>query len=327
MSNRPNKPSYSFAPIKDLQTLASALGLTVTQLKRLAQNAGHMYRRRAIPKKDGTERVTWDAHKQLKEVQGRINQLFFHKTEFPLFLQGSIRDRAYPRDYVRNAQIHAGAHIAVTVDIANFFPSTRADLVLDIWTSFFRFAPPVAEVLTSLTTKDGYLPQGARTSSYLANLVFWKREPALVEYLRKRAWNYSRLVDDITVSKSTEVPAVELSDINRVTIGLLQGYGYSVKRTKHKVLRRNRQVTVNNLVVNVRPALPKEERHRIRAQVHRAKRALVGEVVDDTPSLASTRGKIAKLARLHPTLGERLVSSLNQAMSAEPNKPASETTQ
>jgi hypothetical protein len=136
MSSRPNKPSYNFAPVKDLRTLALALALTERQLNRLAANAGNMYRRNAVAKKDGSERVTWDAHKQLKEVQGRINQLFFHKVLFPLYLQGSIRDKAYPRDYVRNAEIHAGAHVAVTLDIADFFPNTRRGLVCDIWTNF-----------------------------------------------------------------------------------------------------------------------------------------------------------------------------------------------
>ena len=314
MSSRPNKPSYNLAPVKDLRTLALALGLTERQLNRLAANAGNMYRRNAIAKKDGTERITWDAHKQLKAVQGRINQLFFHKVLFPLYLQGSIRDRAYPRDYVRNAEIHAGACVAVTLDIADFFPSTQAELVRDIWTNFFRFARPVAAVLTQLTTKDGFLPQGARTSSYLANLVFWRREHSLVETLEKRGWRYSRLVDDITISKSTDTSQTELTDINRIAIGCFQGYGYSVKRSKHKVLRRNHRVTVNSLVVNVHPALPKDERRRIRAQVHQVKEALTSGTQADVPSVASTRGKIAKVVRLHPELGSRLSNTFGQAV-------------
>ncbi|RAS38341.1 reverse transcriptase family protein [Paraburkholderia bryophila] len=314
MNSRPNKPSYNFAPVNDVKTLALALGLTERQLNRLAANAGNMYRRNVVAKKDGTERITWDAHRQLKAVQGRINQLFFHKVLFPLYLQGSIRDRAYPRDYVRNAEIHAGACVAVTLDIADFFPSTQAELVRDIWTNFFRFAPPVAVVLTQLTTKDGFLPQGARTSSYLANLVFWQREHSLVETLEKRGWRYSRLVDDITISKSTDTSQTELTDINRIAIGCFQGYGYSVKRSKHKVLRRNHRVTVNSLVVNVHPALPKDERRRIRAQVHQVKEALTSGTQADVPSVASTRGKIAKVIRLHPDLGSRLSDRLGQAV-------------
>jgi hypothetical protein len=283
-------------------------------LNRLAANAGNMYRRNAVAKKDGSERVTWDAHKQLKAVQGRINQLFFHKVLFPLYLQGSIRDRAYPRDYVRNAEIHAGAHIAITLDIADFFPSTRAELVRDIWKNFFRFAPDVAEVLTCLTTKDDFLPQGARTSSYLANLVFWQREHNLVETLEKRGWRYSRLTDDMTISTTADTSEKELTDINRIAIGCFQGYGYSIKRSKHKVLRRNHRVTVNSLVVNVHPALPKEERRRIRAQVHQVKQALTSGTQANMPSVASTRGKIAKVVRLHPELGARLSDAFGQAI-------------
>jgi len=97
-----------------------------------------------------TQRVTWDAQPQLKAVQERINVRFFRKTKFPLYLHGGIRDLEYPRDYVRNAAIHAGARVAATIDIENFFPSVRAEQVLEIWSQFFRFDITVAELLTKL---------------------------------------------------------------------------------------------------------------------------------------------------------------------------------
>ena len=76
------------------------------------------------------------------------------------------------------------------------------------------------------------------------------------------------MTTDITISKAADASQKELTDVNRIAIGFFQGYGYSIKRSKHKVLRRNHCVTVNSLVVNIHPALPKDERRRIRAQVH-----------------------------------------------------------
>lgn len=266
-----------------------------------------MYRRKAVPKKDGTERITWDPYPQLKDVQGIINTHFFRKTKFPMYLHGGIRDLEYPRDYVRNARIHAGAHLAVTVDIENFFPSVRAEQVFDIWFRFFRFDRAVAETLTQLTTKDGFLPQGARTSNYLANLVFWEHEHSLVDELAKHNWRYSRLTDDITIS-TTKGSTVDLTSANRLVIGILHRYGFRMKRSKHRILRRHKQMTVNNLVINEKVALSKAERKRIRAQVHQT-------TSDDSgierPSLASTRGKIGKVARMHPDLAEKLLDELN----------------
>ena len=78
-------------------------------------------------------------------------------------------------------------------------------------------------------------------------------------------------------------------------------------------MRRNHRVTVNGLVVNARPALPKSARHRIEAQVYHFRKTLEAGVSAEVPSLASTRGKDATVRRLHPELGIRLAEVLNQA--------------
>jgi hypothetical protein len=118
----------------------------------------------------------------------------------------------------------------------------------------------------------------------------------------------------LTISKAADTSEKELTDISRIAIGCFQGYGYSIKRSKHKVLRRNYRVTVNSLVVNVHPALPKEERRRIRVQVHQVKEALTFGTQVNVPSVASTRGKIAKVVRLHPELGARLSDTFGKAV-------------
>ena len=68
---------------------------------------------------------------------------------------------------------------------------------------------------------------------------------------------------------------------------------------------------VNNLLINVHPALPKNERKNIRAQNHQVNRALArGDIVD--PSLVnSTRGKLAKLKRFHPNNLDSILGTLS----------------
>ena len=93
-------------------------------------------------------------------------------------------------------------------------------------------------------TLPSFQKQIAGTSSYLANVVFWRREHSVVERFDKLGWTYSRLVDDITVSKAA---AVEPDELTNLAVGFLQRYRYSVKRSKHKVMRRNHRMTVNGL--------------------------------------------------------------------------------
>lgn len=323
MKSLQNKPFYRNAPIKSVGALAQTLQLAEPQLIQLARNASRMYRKVPIPKKDGTTRYTWDAQKQLKEVHGLINSRIFYRTTFPLFLQGGIRDPLYPRDYVRNADIHVDASSLVTLDIAHFFPSTNDSTVMDIWTTFFRFPPVVAKLLTMLTTKDGFLPQGARTSSYLANLAFFRDEHDLVARLEKQGWRYSRLVDDITISKQRRASDDELTQVNTTLFAFVNRHGYSVKRSKHDVKRRNARMSVNGLVVNKKVSLPKSQRRSIASLLHRTNAAIdVGEGY--TMPVNRVRGQVAMVKRMHPELGEKMLTRLKQSISAAESRPAIE---
>ena len=91
------------------------------------------------------------------------------------------------KSYRTNAALHAGAKIVICEDVEGFFPSTSAARVYDIWRYFFGCTDTVGELLTKLTTKEGALPQGAITSSYLANLAFWRDEPMLHASLAEAA--------------------------------------------------------------------------------------------------------------------------------------------
>src|SRR5690606_42051319 len=74
------------------------------------------------------------------------------------------------------------SRIVINEDISGFFPSTSAEHVFNIWHELFGCSQEVSQCLTQLTTRRGELPQGAITSSFLANLVFWQDEPRSEEH-------------------------------------------------------------------------------------------------------------------------------------------------
>jgi Reverse transcriptase (RNA-dependent DNA polymerase) len=303
-------PTYRQAPVGSLDTLAESLGLAPAQLVGLASSAEWMYR--AVPqlKKDGTPRETWDAYSQLKHVQALVNNRFLRQVRYPAYLQGGIKDPIQPRDYVRHVATHAGSRLAIALDIQDFFPSVTAATVQDIWTCFFRFPGPVAEVLTSLTTRAGCLPQGARTSSYLANLAFWRFEAGLVSKLAGRGWAYSRLADDVTISRFGAVTRAEEVEACALAIANIQAHGYKIKRAKLGFHRHHNRMELNGLIANVRPTLSKEERALIRAEVHRLSVALEAGEAFEPSSARRTLGRLGKLKRFHPGEAARLRSSL-----------------
>ena len=315
MLMNPLRPFYRCAPIRDLDKLAEVLEISRAQLERLAGRANRMYRPVPQKKKDGSVRMTWDAFRALKGVHQLIKVRILAKADYPLYLQGGIRDRENPRDYARNAGMHAGQACVINEDIADFFPSTTLDQVQDIWEHFFRFPPEVADCLTKLTTRRRELPQGAKTSSYLANLVFWRTEYEIVRHLNSLGLTYSRLADDITVSSPKPLVRREKSAVMSIVYSFIKRDGFTPKYRKHDIFGRNERMLVNNLVVNVRPALQARERQAVRSLVHRVvKTPAASENVSSDVSLAHVKGKVGKVKRFHPRAGSKLASKLRAAL-------------
>lgn len=309
MRLRPSKPFYSQAPIQSLDDLARVVGLSRCVLERLAARADSQYRPVPQRKKDGTRRETWAANRKLKRVHTLIKTRILDHVVFPRYLYGGIRDRQSPRDYAQHAARHVGRAVIVSEDIADFFPSTSALRVKRIWTEVFRFPPDVAECLTRLTTRRGFLPQGARTSNHLAYLVFFDQEYHLEEHLRKQGLRYTRFADDITVSSRRSLTNRTKTKVIASVYGLMQRAGYRPKRRKHAIHVNGASMRVHSLVVNEHVALPRAERYAIRAEVHRH---LQQSEEVRAMQLAHVRGRVGKLRRFHPEKANRLRERLQR---------------
>lgn len=120
----------------------------------------------------------------------------------------------------------------------------------NIWQHFFGFGNEVAECLTKLTTRQGELPQGAITSSFLANMVFWKDEPILQASFRARGIIYSRYVDDIAVSSVNFLDKPTKTNVIASIYGMLYRHGYQPKRAKHEIRTSGQRMEVTKLSVN-----------------------------------------------------------------------------
>jgi len=301
---------YKYRPVGSLGNLGRMLGLTLPQLRRLADRANRLYRPGpSFEKSDGSTRQTWNAMPQLKAAQGRIKNLILSRVEYPKYLQGGLRNR----DYKRNAHLHRRSRIVINEDIETFFPSISADAIFDIWRNFFHFPQPVAQCLTKLTTKDGRVPEGARTSTHLANLVLWRLENSLVKRFQQRGVRYSRHVDDITASARHAVTKEDKTQIIGSIFGMLSQHGLKPKRSKHSIATRGQAMRVNRLVVNQHPTLGKKERARIRSAVHEFEQLAKSDVSQHEMITAYHRisGRVGTLKRFHPAQADKLKARLD----------------
>jgi len=169
--------------------------------------------------------------------------------------------------------------------------------------------------LTALTTYKGALPQGWKTSAYLANLAFWESEPKLVEKLNRQGLSYSRFMDDVTVSSRRPLNSSQKSNIISAIYGMLAAQGFRPKRSKHEISTPEMPMRVTGLSVNSRkPLIPKAERRNIKAKVYQLEQ-VNKERRDSFKYLKdwrSANGHVNRVKSFHPREGEQLQQRMNE---------------
>jgi hypothetical protein len=299
-------PEYPHDPIQSVGSLCRALALPEPLLRSMAERIPKLYiGPKPKPKKSGNGfRDVYDTKPPLKPLLRRINKVFFERVVFPDYLHGSIRGC----DFISNAKVHKGSTTVITEDIKGFFDHITAEHAYAIWRHFFGFGEDPSELLTKLVTNGGRVYQGAPTSSYLANLVFWDIEPRMVEALAARDMRYSRFVDDVTVSHPAAIGNEEKSWAIAQVYGMLGSRGFKPARQKHAIFNGNASRTIMRVNVNEHVTITPAERRQVRAMVHQLEqRVRAGENTPEVRQLLSSAiGKIGRIQRLHPAYADKL---------------------
>lgn len=198
------------------------------------------------------------------------------------------------------------------MDVTGFYPNVRPKLIFDTFRSL-GFGGEVASLITRLVTLRGELPQGAPTSSVVANLVCKTRVDATMDATAaERDCRYSRFVDDLSMSGHEPRPLINLAAraLSRMGLRIHRAKRRGLPTGKLRIEMRNGPQVVTGLVVNSKRSLSVTRRHRdaVKAAVHAVKALHESRspafVV--ARALRSVRGRIAHIDRLHHTLGSRL---------------------
>lgn len=300
---------YPHKRIASPRSLALALCEDEQWIAELSAKASELYfPGKPTLKKDGTLRETFDTRPGLKRVLKKTNAVFLKQVIYPRYLHGALPKRACKS----NSETHVGASVVLSLDIKSFFPSITAHHVYSVWAQLFKFTPRVCELMTNLTCCNGSLVQGAPTSSYLANLVFWDVEPTVVQKLAERGFRYTRYVDDISVSVTRVVSDTDVAWAISQIYAMLGSRGLRANRKKEQIMRSHRPVVLLGLVSNRKPSLNRVERHRIRAEVH--KQMSVPESERLATQINSTIGKVQLVRRFHPEEGRKLLRRLSDKL-------------
>ena len=258
--------------IFSVENLISALGICEADFK-IIQSLETKDRYTAInlKKKNGDDRIVYDPHPLIRKIQRRIKNRIFTQIRYPKYLYGSISDPDCPRDYISCASRHCKAKTILKIDITSFFDNIDYDLVYKIFRKLFFYSDEVSETLAEICTREGVVPQGAPTSSFIANLCFFDIEGGIVKGLERQNLNYTRLTDDITVSSTTQDK--DLNKAKDKIISMIQNAGFRINEDKTCIESISTTAfKIHGLRINKNtPQLPRDEIKRIRAAVNNLK--------------------------------------------------------
>ena len=305
--------------------VAGSLGLTIPQLRWLAFHTEVATRIHyvyfTVPKKSGGLRTLSAPHRKLAAAQRWIHDNILSKVQAEPAAQGFRKGAST----VSNARPHCRQAVVVNMDLENFFPTIVFARVRSV---FHRvgYSPCVATILALLCTEcprrqvtyDGKsywvaigprgLPQGACTSPALSNQVARRLDKRLGGLAKKLNLAYTRYADDLTFSGSAELESRVGYLLARVR-HLAEAEGFAVNGRKTRLLRRSTAQNVTGLVVNDTPAVPRRERRRLRALLHRARReGLDQQNRAGRPNFRGyLEGKIAYVRMVQPAVGAKLL--------------------
>ncbi|MEZ4774839.1 MAG: reverse transcriptase family protein [Bacteroidia bacterium] len=199
--------------IRSKKHLTQILGISWEKLVEVTDNIDRYYYKDAKQKtyKDGSPkrhgvsgkikwRVLHPSINDLKTIQKRIHHRILKKLDYPTYMMGGIKKR----DSVLNARPHMGKKDKLLTDMSNYYPSVKNKWVYHGLIAY-GFSPDIASILTKLTTFKGYVPQGAPTSSDVANIAFKNLiGDQLNEFCVENGITMTLYVDDITFSSQKD---------------------------------------------------------------------------------------------------------------------------
>lgn len=216
------------------------------------------YRTFFIPKKNGKKRKIDEPLPSLKEIQNWIYQEILCNVKISSYAKAYVRGKSI-KD---NARFHRKQKKVLSMDIKDFFPSIGFKRVLNVFRNI-GYRENVAVLLANLCCLNNCLPQGAPTSPVLSNIIAYKLDSKIVDYIGKEKIRYTRYADDLTFSGDFNEGDI-IKNVERIANSL----GFKINEEKTRVRKRNQRQEVTGIVVNEKLQLNRRIRKRIRSDIY-----------------------------------------------------------
>ncbi len=335
--------SWQVPPLTSPGQLAEWLDLDLAQLDWLADCQGRTHRAsgplqhytyRWLLGRKRKARLLEVPKAKLKAVQRRL----LHELLDHIPPHHSAHGYRRARSIATYVAPHAGRRVVLHFDLRHFFPSLSAARVHALFRTA-GYPVCVARLLTGLCTHavseetlrtrpaqaeplpasaaawflSRHLPQGAPTSPALANLCAYRLDCRLAALSQAVGAQYTRYADDLVFSGDEVLErCVRRFHVHVCRIALEEGF--EINTRKSHFMRQGVRQQVAGIVLNVRPNVPRAEFDRLKATLTNCLRH--GPRTQNRDGHADFRaylaGRIAYLAMINPSRGERLRGLLEQ---------------
>ncbi len=258
-------PKLNLVSIRNLEY---KLGLERGYLRTIAAQVGGHYNPFVKPDKvlpfqkqfkKKKKRIIDNPDERLKDVQKRIYRRLLRAELLPGYVFGGVINKKL----LDNVNCHLGAQVLVTIDIASFFPSVTNEYIYWLWNSVLNCSSEISVLLTRLTSFERHLPQGASTSTSLANILICTIDKRIRTECEQMGITYSTWVDDLAFSGK------DARKIIPIVITVLRNSGLRVSRAKIKIMGPATRKSLNGIIIGKKAGVSKHVRSRIRSGIHK----------------------------------------------------------
>ena len=217
------------------------------------------------------------------------------------------------RSIKTNAMLHAQHEYVLCMDIEDFFPSIQKDAVVRIFVNA-GYSKRASLALGDICCYQNVLPQGAPTSPYLANLVFYQLDEQLGALAKKFNAVYTRYADDLTFSGNSPLDGL-VSNI----IDILEKSRFKLNKEKSKSFLPGQPKKITGLVVqNGAIHIPRYFKRSLKQEIYYCQK--FGVIVHLENRNAEKRinyreylyGKAYNIRMIEPGVGEKYLEELDK---------------
>lgn len=281
--------------IQTIDHLAHRLGYPPEYLKDIASRASTMYRFWSDPKPSGGMREYSVPARELELVQRRLNDLLKTIT-YPTTSHYGLAHHSN----ITNAAVHYGQEIVLNFDIKQFFPSIHPTRVCKALIQEQGCSPQVTFIITRLVTVNYQLPQGAPTSTSIANIVTMRLQRRIKGLVDKWAALFTSYADDLTSSGNKCLEkCVHL--IHRI----IESDGFSERLSKRVVATKSKAQRITGIDIGHGFGISRRKRRMWKTELFWAQRDFSNKKIDQQ-AIFDARMIYAKAVK---RIGQQIIKS------------------